>query len=75
MSERRVLRHLQLHRLSDRLQPEVPRIPLRVEAVEREVDGVSRAELAVVDRPPGEADRHVARDTAVDERRDVFAIA
>ena len=69
---RQVAYHLQLDRLGDRHQPEVPRIPLRVKAIESKIAGVAGAEPAVADALPRQFDRDVAGRTAVDECRDVF---
>src|ERR1700739_2443570 len=50
----------------------MPRIPLRVKAIEGQVARVAGAQPPVADTLPGEFDRDVARRTAVDERRDVL---
>ena len=51
-------------------EPQVSRVPLREEAIEREVAGVAGAELPVAHPLPCQLDRNIAGRATVDDRGD-----
>src|SRR6218665_2572397 len=60
--------------MSYRSHPQVLRIPLWVEAVERQITRVASSDPAVPYPLPGELDRDVAGHPAVDERSAIVGI-